>query len=295
LSKTKTNKTKENRMPQATVKPVERGWSAETELERMLAYNVDDSQGKRIGHVSGLWVDAQNQVEFVGVKTTWLVGRTHIFPAQGMQVNHGREIIRAPYTEEIVKNAPTFDPGAELAEAEQQQVFNYYQRYGLQRTSARSQQQQAGRTAEEVTIPLSEEQLKVGKRQVEAGGVRLRKIVRTEPVQQGVELRREEIKIERVPGQGAQPSDKSFSGQDIYIPLRKEEAVIAKEGVVREQVRVRKTAETEQKNISEQVRKEDVEIEESGETSRLHTEGAKAANRLREQEDKPRSQRQQGK
>ena len=283
-------------MPQNIVKPVEKGWSAETQLERMLAYNVDDSQNERIGHVSGLWVDSQNEIEFVGVRTTWLVGRTHVFPAQGMHVNHAREIIRAPYTNEVVKNAPAFDPGTELTEAEQRQIYDYYKGYGLQRAGgARTQQPQAqrGQGRDEATISLAEEQLKVGKRQVEAGGVRLRKIVRTETVNQPVELRREEIQIERVPAQGTQPSGKSFAGEDIYIPLRREEAVVQKDARVREEVRVHKTAHSDQQQVSEQVRKEDVEIEESGDASRLHTEGAKAANRLREQQEKPRSQRQQ--
>ncbi|HKQ39186.1 MAG TPA: PRC and DUF2382 domain-containing protein [Verrucomicrobiae bacterium] len=284
-------------MPQTIAKPVEKGWTADNQLERMLAYNVYDSQDNRIGHVSGLWVDSNNQVEFVGVKTSWLVGRTHIFPAERMQVNHAREIIRAPYAEEVIKDAPAFDPGAELIEAEQREVFDYYQRFGLQRSGARgataAQPQQRTEGREETTIPLTQEQLKVGKRQVEAGGVRLRKIVRTETVNQPVELKREEVVIERVPGQaGAAAGGKQFQQEDIYIPLRREEAVVQKEGVVREQVRVRKTAETEQKNISEQVRKEDVEIEESGDASRLHTEGAKAANRLREQQEQPRSKRQ---
>lgn len=280
-------------MPQTTAKPVEKGWNAETQLERMLAYNVYDSSDNRIGHVSGLWVDSSNDVEFVGVKTTWLVGRTHIFPAERMQVNHAREIIRAPYPEEVIKNAPAFDPGAELTEAEQREIFNYYQRYGLQRAGARAgTQPQRAEGREETTIPLTEEHVKVGKRQVEAGGVRLRKVVRTENVNQPVELKREEIVIERVPGQAGAAGGKQFQQQDIFIPLRREEAVVQKEGVVREQVRVRKTAQSEQENVSEQVRKEDVEIEESGDASRIHTQSAKAANRLREHEEQPRSKRQ---
>lgn len=285
-------------MPQTIAKPVEKGLSADSPLERMLGYNVEDSQGNRIGHVSGLWVNASNDVEFVGVKTTWLVGKTHIFPAQGMQVNHRREIIRAPYPTDVIKNAPTFDPGAELTEAQQQEIYNYYRAHGLQRSAgvgaAVAAQQQRAQSREETAIPLAEERLKVGKREVEAGGVRLRKIVRTETVNQPVELKREEVVIERVPGQRAASSGQSFSGEDVFIPLRREEAVVQKEAVVREEVRVRKTAETERQNIAEQVRKEDVEIQESGDASRLHSEEAKAASRLREQEQKPRSQRQKG-
>ena len=53
--------------------------------------------------------------------------------------------------------------------------------------------------AEEASVKLTEEQVKVGKREVTAGGVRLRKFIRTETVNQPVELRREELVIERVP------------------------------------------------------------------------------------------------
>ena len=85
--------------------------------------------------------------------------------------------------------------------------------------------------------------------------------MRTENINQPVELRREEIKIERVPGQGAQVSGKAFTSEDIYIPLRREEPVIQKDAQVREQVRVHKTASTDRQQVSEQVCKEDVEIE----------------------------------
>src|SRR5207248_868846 len=55
-----------------------------------------------------------------------------------------------------------------------------------------------------------------------------------------------------------------FQQQDIFIPLRREEAVVQKESLVREEVRVSKKTQTERQNISEQVRKEDVEINRSG-------------------------------
>ena len=55
------------------------------------------------------------------------------------------------------------------------------------------------------------------------------------------------------------------SQNEIYIPLRREEAVIEKEAHVREEVRVRKDARQEQQTVSGQVRKEDVEIEREGE------------------------------
>jgi uncharacterized protein (TIGR02271 family) len=282
-------------MPTNIAQPVHKGLTADTESERMLAYNVLDKNNTDIGHVSGLWTEPHGPIAFVGVKTTWLVGKTHVIPAQGMEVNHQRETIRVPYSAEVVKNAPTSDPGEELEFT--REVYSYYTQHGMQQRpaqgQAQAQGQRAGQTGESVRMPLMEEQLKIGKREVESGGVRLRKVVHTEPVREGVELRREEAVIERVPaGQGARPSDKAFKEEDIYVPLRREEAVVQKEANVREEVRLRKTSQTEGQQISDQVRKEDVEIEESGEASRMHGPAGTPANRIREQQDKPRSQRQ---
>ncbi|MDB5105807.1 MAG: hypothetical protein JWP91_3496 [Fibrobacteres bacterium] len=112
----------------------------------------------------------------------------------------------------------------------------------------------------ERTIPLSEERLNVQKRQVEAGGVRLRKIIRTETVNQPVELQHEEIEIERVPASGtARPGD--FQEEEIYVPLRREEVDVSKDAQVREEVRVNKRTETERSQIKESLRKEDVEVD----------------------------------
>jgi uncharacterized protein (TIGR02271 family) len=146
-------------------------------------------------------------------------------------------------------------------------------------------------------MQLSEEELKVGKREVEAGGVRLRKIVRTETVNQPVQLKREEIVIERVPagqGKSQQPaSGKTFANEEIYIPLRREEAVVEKKARVREEVRVSKESQTDQQQISEKVRREDVEIEETGEARKTTRGGNRTpAEGLRAQEERPRSQRQ---
>jgi uncharacterized protein (TIGR02271 family) len=251
VNKTESPKRKGAIMPQNTLEHVHKGATENDLLKRMLGYNILDRTENRVGHVSGLWTDDQENVRFVGVKTTWFPAKTHVFPAQGMEVNHAREIIRAPYQEDLIKNAPTFDPGADLDEAKQQEIESYY--YGQ---AARAE------TQGEVRIPLAEEQLKVGKRQVQAGGIRLRKIVRTEPVQENVELRREEIQVERMPATQATPGEKTFQPEDVFIPLYREEPVAQKEARIREEVRVGKKTTTERQTISEELRKE--ELQEAG-------------------------------
>jgi uncharacterized protein (TIGR02271 family) len=256
---------------------------------------VVDSSDHKIGTLECLWSDERGEPSFLGVKTGWLFGKTHVVPAHSAHVSERSRKIRLAYDENKVKDAPAFDPDVTLSDANERDIYRYYGLAQRQTSPLPSPQRTtgAGRGQEEATIPLTEEQIKVGKRQVEVGGVRLRKIVRTETVNQPIQVQREEIAIERVPaGQATQRGEGAFQQENIYIPLRREEPVIAKEQRVREEVRVRKNVQTEQQNVSEQVRKEDIEVENEGEQSRLHPGEAKTTNRLREQQEKPRSQRQ---
>jgi uncharacterized protein (TIGR02271 family) len=236
-------------------------------LEQYINHTVVDQNGNKIGKLHCLWTDANNEPVYLGVQTGWLRGKTHVVPADGAQVNEASKTIRLPYTTGKIKDALCYDPSAELDAATEREIRDYYNL--SQRSAERSK---ATQEPESATMKLHEEQIKVGKRQVEAGGVRLRKIVRVETVNQPVELQTEEIIVERVPA-GAEnaPAGKSgadFQQEEIYIPLRREEAVLQKESRVREEVRVRKKARTERKTVSEQVRKEDVELQQSESTSR---------------------------
>ena len=246
--------------------------------ERLIDYDVQDQSNNKIGTVNNLWTDESGQPTFLGVKTGWLFGKNHVVPVHTASVNDRQRIIRLPFSEQKIKDAPSFDADCDLSDADEDRIYSYYSvqrpRFGQMAgerspttTGAAASQRTAQPTTaakESTTIPLSEEQVKVGKREVQVGGVRLRKVVRTEIVNQPVELKREEVVIERVPAGSGQPTGASFQEQDVFIPLRREEAVIEKEARVREEVRVRKEAATDKQTISEQVRKEDVEIEKEG-------------------------------
>ena len=87
-----------------------------------------------------------------------------------------------------------------------------------------------------------------------------------------------------------QSTGRTFEGEEFYIPLRREEAVVQKEARVREEVRVRKETQSERQQVSEQVRREDVEIETSGDARKTGTRPG-SAEEIREREERPRSQR----
>jgi uncharacterized protein (TIGR02271 family) len=114
-----------------------------------------------------------------------------------------------------------------------------------------------------VTIPLYEENVAVGKREVDAGTVTIRKVVKTETVNQPVELRRETISIDRQPASGNATADqsKAFSEQQYTIQLHNEEPVVEKRVVQTGQVVASKQATTQQTTVQREIRKEDVAID----------------------------------
>jgi uncharacterized protein (TIGR02271 family) len=114
-----------------------------------------------------------------------------------------------------------------------------------------------------VTIPLYEENVAVGKREVDAGTVTIRKVVKTETVNQPVELRRETISIDRQPASGAAPTDqsKAFTEQQYTIQLHNEEPVVEKRVVQTGQVVASKQAQTEHTTVQREIRKEDVAVD----------------------------------
>lgn len=175
--------------------------------ERYIGYDVVDVNDYHIGKLHCLWVNDAGEAIFLGVKTGWLaLGPTHIVPADVAPVNEELEQITLPYDEYFVKEGPVYDARLEVDANTARQFFSYYGKEPrAPGTLVGSANQPANGVAvpdrDEVRIQLNEEKLKVGKRTVEAGGVRLRKIVRTEVVHVPVKLQREEIVIERVSGE----------------------------------------------------------------------------------------------
>lgn len=114
-----------------------------------------------------------------------------------------------------------------------------------------------------VEVPVVEEQLNVGKREVERGAVRLRKKVTEQEQTVNVPLREEEVHVERRPVEGRAtdlPAD-AFEEVDIEIPIRGEEAEVTKQAVVREEVDVHKRTRERQQPVSDTVRREEVVVE----------------------------------
>jgi uncharacterized protein (TIGR02271 family) len=117
--------------------------------------------------------------------------------------------------------------------------------------------------AQEQVIPVYEEKLKVGKRVVEQGGVRVRVYTVEQPVQEGVTLRQERVAVERRPVDrpvGTAPGD-AFRDRTIDVQTRQEEAVVGKEARVKEEVVVRKEADQRTETVRDKVRRTEVDVD----------------------------------
>lgn len=116
---------------------------------------------------------------------------------------------------------------------------------------------------QEEVIPVVEEQLVVGKRDVSRGGVRVRSYVTETPVHEQIRLRNERVNVERRPvDQPLSAADAdAFRERTIDMTATGEEAVVGKTARVVEEVVVSKTAEEHVENVSDTVRRTDVEVD----------------------------------
>src|SRR5437763_3168640 len=201
--------------------------------------------------------------------------RSHFIPLAGAEPV--AEDVRVNVTKDQVAAAPSIEGEGELSEAEERTLFEHY---GVPYTSEGSTTAQgdpvtaandhgitngrdvSGPTTDEA-LTRSEEELHIAKTQQERGRARLRKHVVTEQVQTSVPLQREEVRLEREPISDANV-DQALDGPEISeeeheIVLHEEQPVVEKRTVPKERVRLAKDTVTDERQVSEQVRKEQIE------------------------------------
>lgn len=132
---------------------------------------------------------------------------------------------------------------------------------------------------EQTRIPVVEEQLNVGKRAVQRGGVRVFTRMREEPVHESIDLREEHVKVERHPvDQPASEADMTaFKEGSVELRETAEEPVVSKTARIVEEVVLGKEVTQETANIDDTVRRTDVDVEQLGTEA---TSASTASNRI---------------
>jgi uncharacterized protein (TIGR02271 family) len=234
-----------------------RGWQNATMVDR---------DGDRIGNIDAIYVDDQTgEPEWALVNTGFFGTRSTFVPIA--QATARGDQVQVPYEKQLVKDAPNMDPDGHLSEQEEQELWRHY---GLEfgagyddrdDTAGRDLSGRAGDDA----MTRSEEELAVGTETRERGRARLRKHVTTETQQVTVPVQREEVRVEREPITDAN-LDAATGGPDISeaeheVVLREEEVVVGKRAVPKERVRLGTETVTDERQVSEEVRKEQIEVE----------------------------------
>ena len=236
--------------------------------------DVVGADGEKIGKVEELYLDTQTQQpEWISVSTGFFGSHVSLVPVAEATEEDGS--VRVPYSKDQVKSAPHYDPGRELSQEEEADLFRHYGlSYGSQETGEYAERETRGFETQgrDVSGPetddamtRSEERLRVGTEKVETGRARLRKYIVTEDVQKTVPVSREEVRIEREPitdaNRDAALSGPELSEEEHEVTLTEERPVVSKETVPVERVRLGKDQVTGEEQVSEQVRKEQIETE----------------------------------
>src|SRR5215203_472655 len=112
----------------------------------------------------------------------------------------------------------------------------------------------------ELRVQRTEEELAAGTREREAGELRVKKNVRTERESVEVPTRHEEVSVERVPLSG-EASEAQIGEGEVNVPVTEEEVVVSKRPVVKEEVRIRKDVVEDTQIVEEDVRREEIEVD----------------------------------
>jgi stress response protein YsnF/sporulation protein YlmC with PRC-barrel domain len=115
----------------------------------------------------------------------------------------------------------------------------------------------------ETTIPVIEETLEVGKKEVERGGIRIRQRVVEKPVEENINLREEHVKVDRknVDRPATESDFNNANDQDIEIKEHSEVPVVNKEARVVEEINVTKEVTNRDEKVKDTVRKTEVDVD----------------------------------
>src|SRR5215212_4033414 len=115
---------------------------------------------------------------------------------------------------------------------------------------------------DELRVQRTEEELKAGTREREAGALNVRKRVRTDREQIEVPTRHEEVTVERVPvSEGTTATEAQIGEDEVSVPLTEEEVVVEKRPVAKEEIRIRKDVVEDTEMVEEDVRREEIDVD----------------------------------
>ena len=264
-------------------------------LDRVIGKDVYDEAGQKIGSAGEVYLDDETgQPEWVTVRTGMFGTKESFVPIRDADLTN--DGLRVPVSKDRVKDAPKIDTDGHLSPQEEQELYRYYGMgpgttgrtdrtdtttgtAGMAAGGVDTDTNRHGTVGRDTSGPTtddamtrSEERMTVGTTSEETGRARLRKYVVNENVTQTVPVTHEEVRVEREPitdGNAGKAMDgPAISEEEHEVTLHGERAVVEKEAVPVERVRMDKTTVTDQEQVSADLRKEEIEVDGATDTDR---------------------------
>jgi uncharacterized protein (TIGR02271 family) len=258
----------------------------ENQAREVVGSTLYDSDGDKVGKVGQLFLDdTTGRPEFVTVNTGFFGSGESFVPVENATLEGGD--LRVPFSKQQIKDAPNVDlDGRHLDEAEEQRLFEHYGmgsvyssgrtddagEYANLRGTGTTHENTAGTEGYDTSGPTtddamtrSEEHLRVGTTEQEAGRARLRKYVTTETETATVPVRKERAVVETEPITDGNVGDAldgpAISEEEHEVVLHEERPVVSTEATPVERVRLGTEQVTEQETVTGEVREEHIEVE----------------------------------
>jgi uncharacterized protein (TIGR02271 family) len=242
--------------------------------DQYAGYTVVDQSGSKIGKVDDLFLDENDQPEYFGVKMGFLGTSSTLIPADITTINNEQGFIEVSQTKSTVQDGPAFDDDREITPEYENEVRSYYGLGAVDSTEDHGtygdyngEHSGAGTTSDledELRVQRSEEELRAGTREREAGAMKVRKRVRTDRERIEVPTKHEEVSVERVPVEG-ETTEAQIGADEVVVPVTEEEVVVDKRTVAKEEVRIRKDVVEDTEVVEEDVRREEIDVEDATE------------------------------
>ncbi|MCA1670652.1 MAG: YsnF/AvaK domain-containing protein [Actinobacteria bacterium] len=231
-----------------------------------------DRAGARVGKIKDVYLDRHSQRPEWALVSTGLLPTTAAFvPLAGAVI--ADETITVPFAKAQITTAPRIDPDGELSPGQEASLYDHY---GVDHSARPAPEPEIpsgatvvgprGHPSEDDAMTRSEEEVTFDRVRRPAEVVRLKKYVVTEDVQVNVTVRREEVRLERMPVTDADKetvelAEDEWGEGSAELVLFEEQVVVGKKVVPRERVRLEKDVVTQERTVTTDVRKERIDFD----------------------------------
>ncbi len=251
-------------------------------------FDVYTETNEKVGTIHDILVDeTKGRFRYLVVDTGfWIFGKKVLLPVGRANIHYSDKRVYAKgLTKEQVENLPNYDELQEIDYDYEEQVRGVYRgsvatsgltqpaaydraTYNYEQDSSLYDIPELDSTSDGQSLKLYEERLIANKQRQKAGEVSIAKHVETETARVAVPVEKERVVIERNSPASTKPAsapnDAFRSGEVARMDIYEEKADIQKQAVVKEEVRVKKVVESNTVEATEQIRREELDIDTQG-------------------------------